>query len=778
MPTKLHLYLDVENFRPAPADLLINYYKTNFEDLFSLYEGYVIEHVVRLRGSKVICAVQLKNGLYIPASPPADAKTLATLGYKLVEVEKMEWTINTDLAKPCGSESELHNNQTSQKLEELYQQYRYIFSNWLASSAAGDAIRTTLQDVLFGKYPDYEKRKRLEIFLGSTLRSWLVPDEGKWDMPQTFLRKDCRVMDEAGCTGSCTWVASTGQCGLHVDAKATLGMDNKEPRIVSTPELFSRRLIDELIRFPNRRKELRTRSVSRLRPITSPMREGDQYIIPESSTTWINLLRMDWLQDEKEKPQFYEEMSSYVQPKAVATASQLPGLEAVLGPNSYSLWNAKNLGDLLRIMGVKAEEVGLEGATDLTPDSINRYVKAMNLSVGIVNLGGEPSITFIRSDKGAQDRALLVVKRPEGLGLLLETAGQAYVEVGKFPAALKAKWDVVPVAPRVAVLKRKAVSSLLKPATVASAVPVVPVAASAITEPVTAATTDAEPVATTATTATVSQVPLSRVSDLFVSTPVAEESASATAKSAKAAVALPSARLIRKAIDKKPSILSPVAEGSSEAASVGTASVAAASIAPELPAAPATEPPKVSSSIPPIATATAAAKESLPKAAAPSATALPPPPEPASAKPKSASKTPAAVAPAAAASGVKVSLPKVTPPPQPAAAKASVVIPKAASVTPGRKPINLSAFDLSDEEGGESNESPLALGGNEEEEEEAPPVSKKPVAASKKSIVAPVATVATASKKSTTAVPASKKPAAKKNNNNNSPNYLKALEND
>jgi hypothetical protein len=795
MPTKLHLYLDVENFRPAPADLLINYYKTNFEDLFSLYDGYVIEHVVRLRSTRAICAVQLKNGLYVPASPPADAKALAAMGYKLVEVEKMEWTINTDLSKPCGSESELHNNQTTQKLEELYQQYRYIFSNWLASSAAGDGVRTTLQEVIFDKYPDYEKRKRLEIFLGSTLRSWLVPDAEVWDMPQTFLRKDCRVMDEAGCTGSCTWIASTGQCGLHVDAKATLGLDNKEPRIVSTPELFSRRLIDELIRFPNRRKELRTRSVSRLRPITSPLREGDQYIIPESSTTWINLLRMDWLQDQKEKPQFYEEMASYVQPKAIATASQLPGLEGVLGPNSYRLWNAKNLGDMLRIMGVKEAEIGLEGATELTPESIRQYVKTMNLSVGIVNLRDEPSITFVRSDKGAQDRALLIVKRPEGLGLLLETAGQAYVEVAKFPAALKAQWDTVarPTAPpKVGVLKRKAVSSLLKPATV---VPVASVASAIPSESV-------APAATTSATVP-SQVPLSRVGNLFAATPKEESTtvapvappvapvappvaSAATAAPAPPAVSaapptsakapLPSARLIRKAIEKKPSILSPVAEGSSEVASPAiaaavpeAASVVAAIAAPTVP--------KVSISVPPVASVPPST--SVPVAAATSkVTGSVPPIAPAGA-------TTATVPSVAKSSLPKASVPKTSvpkasvattpalpPPPELPLSKAKSP-PKAVSV-PGKKPINLSAFDLSDEEG--SNESPLDIGGNEEEAEAvAAPVSKKSVAASKKPAAATVATVATvASAKKSTA--ASKKPATKKNNNNNTPNYLKGLD--
>ena len=824
MPTKLHLYLDIENFRPAPADLLITYYKTNFEDLFSLYDGYVVDKIVRLRSTRAICAVQLRNGLYVPASPPADGKALAAMGYKLVEIEKLEWTINTELTKPCGSEAELHNNQTTQKLEELYQQYRYIFSNWLASSAAGEGVRSTLQEVIFGKYPDYEKRKRLEIFLGSTLRSWLVPDEEVWDMPQTFLRKDCRVMDETGCTGSCKWMETTGTCGLHVDAKAVLGMDKKEPREVSTPELFSRRIIDELIRFPNRRKELRARGVSRLRPITSPLREGDQYIIPESSTTWINLLRMDWIQDGKEKPKFYEEMASYVQPKTMA--GQLPALDAVLGPNTYRLWNAKNLEDLLRIMGVKAEELGLEGATDLTPESISRYVKTMNLSVGTVDLRGEPSITFVRSEKGAQDRALLIIKQAEGLGLLLEEAGRAYVEVSNFPAALRAKWDVVPVKPRVAVLKRKAVSSLLKPATVDSDATV---AASAA------------PIATTI--ANVSQVPLSRVSDLFAPT----ESASAAAVAAVAApvpsapksiiaapaapvtsaakpksTALPSARLIRKALEKKPALLSPVAEGSSKA-SLSVPPAVESEIAPVaaagIPTVPVSIPPISATVLPPLPeSATVAPKTSLPPPESAAVAAVVPLASPKAKSPsKAASATATATtassnakAPSKAASATATTAtaapPKAKSPFKAASATATTAItataappkakspPKAASatVTPvtasaapvakaasaAKKQINLSAFDLSEDEGDESNESPLAFSANEEEAVAAPPVSKKASAAAAISKKAPAPTSKKSVPVAAASVTASKKPAKKNNNNNNVPNYLKAFADD
>ena len=149
----------------------------------------------------------------------------------------------------------------------------------------------------------------MDILLSSTLQSWFYPDKKPWSAPVTFLRRDCRVIDSpTACSGTCVWKegANGGKCLLHVDAMTPL-----RGREVSTPELFTKRVLDELVRFPARRKQLLTRGdISRVSKIMEPIRQGDEYIIPESSPTWTNLLRLEWTRQILEEPEYYEEMSS------------------------------------------------------------------------------------------------------------------------------------------------------------------------------------------------------------------------------------------------------------------------------------------------------------------------------------------------------------------------------------------------------------------------------------------------------------------------------------
>ena len=73
---------------------------------------------------------------------------------------------------------------------------------------------------------------------------------------------------------------------------------------------FMFRLYDDLIRFPQKRDELFDNEVSRLSIPLEAMLIGNQWIIPESSSTWTDLLRLEWAKEKIEKPKYYEEMSS------------------------------------------------------------------------------------------------------------------------------------------------------------------------------------------------------------------------------------------------------------------------------------------------------------------------------------------------------------------------------------------------------------------------------------------------------------------------------------
>jgi hypothetical protein len=135
----------------------------------------------------------------------------------------------TTTEKGCGFDSELVRKSTYVQFEELYQQFRLMVSNWITSQKAGSEVRKGIEEIIFNPdLPEYEKRKRLYIFLSSTLLSWFYPDDEKWEAPASFLRKDCRLIDNEACTGTCYWKEGDnggGKCLLHVDATTQLGIN-------------------------------------------------------------------------------------------------------------------------------------------------------------------------------------------------------------------------------------------------------------------------------------------------------------------------------------------------------------------------------------------------------------------------------------------------------------------------------------------------------------------------------------------------------------------------
>ena len=318
-----NIYLDWEDVKKAPVEEVIRYYRENLEPVFSLYPGYRIKNAVRQRLDNKIVAVQLENGIYVPVGEP---KQDLPAGTTIVDIDELEWELNKQLTgtmppkkseewdetldqmsieKQCGMDEELIRTSSDKELEEWYEQFRLMVSNWITSQKAGTSVRKGIEDIIFrSDLPEYERRKRLYIFISSLFLSWFYPDPENWERgTASLLRKDCRLIDQDACTGSCYWKEDEGKCLLHVTEKAKLG-----DRMVSTPELFTKRIIDELVRFPARRKQLMTSGeVSKISKILQPIHDGDQYIIPEVPTTWTNLLRLDWTRHVIEEKKYYEE---------------------------------------------------------------------------------------------------------------------------------------------------------------------------------------------------------------------------------------------------------------------------------------------------------------------------------------------------------------------------------------------------------------------------------------------------------------------------------------
>lgn len=475
-----NIYLDWADFKAAPVEDVIQYYDTVLAPLFSLYPGYTIKYMVRQKLDDKIVAVQLNNGIYIPVAPPKNQKEFDKIKLDTVTIEQFEWEINKQLSgvpsnsnisnwnslleststnKQCGSDPEIQMESSDAQFEELYQSFRIMFSNWITSQEAGSSFRKSIEEIIFNsKLPEYERRKRLYLLISSTLLSWFFPDPNHWENHSTsFLRKDCRIIDqEESCTGSCKWkveddMLHEGRCLLHVPDKKNLS-EIKGDREVNTSELFTKRIIDELVRFPIRRKQLmRKNEISKMSSIIQPIHDGDQYIIPESSTTWANLLRLDWTRQNPEEPKYYEEMSrEATENDHILPSGTLPKrLQSVLGKNTPfrlktpSVVNeSKPLVAFTGILGISLESMGLdEDSTSLTMDNLNKYVLTTSKPIGLFDLRDDNIVQFVRPFKGSYDTVTIFVFLSDQIGLLAEEDGNPEVTIDLLPERVKDRWQ-------------------------------------------------------------------------------------------------------------------------------------------------------------------------------------------------------------------------------------------------------------------------------------------------------------------------------------------------
>jgi hypothetical protein len=439
------IHLDWDDYERAPMDEALAYYIRDFDPIFSLYPGYRVARRVRSRSTGRYVALQLANGIYIPVKEPKDLSSVETL--PLVEVDVMEWSLNREFtyASTQGErepeEKLLKANEN--EMNEVFEHLRLTFSNWFSSEEAGPEFRKQIETILFDRkhsilnppLPLYEKRKRLEILLAPIVLGWMSQSDTEDKQELTsLLRVDCRLRAEASCTGFCRWRQDEGkgQCLLHSPKKAYLGL-----REVNGPQLLFMRLLEELLRFPERRRQLLQKDVSTLIQTKDAIQVGDQWILPESSVAWFDLLRLDWVSSGKEKKRFFEELSSEVSERPsyqeeVGPSEVLPqGLLQLLGPEDektrgvylYRTQESENLSLIpyLAVLGSSPVELGMpEESSSLSSDAIKRLVRKIGSPVIQLNLTVEPpeviAYSSLIEQKGGVPYILVIT--PEGPAIL------------------------------------------------------------------------------------------------------------------------------------------------------------------------------------------------------------------------------------------------------------------------------------------------------------------------------------------------------------------------
>jgi hypothetical protein len=299
-------------------------------------------------------------------------------------------------------------------------------------------LKKEINDILFKDgfpnmdLPLYEKRQRLFIRLYPVLKAWLDPSAHTPDRNPSLKRIDCRVIvEKEGCKGRCVWKeegeASSEQsrCLLHTPENVTVG--SKEVPVV---DLLIKKLIEELIRFPVKCKELLEQRVSQYVKLTSAFRSGDQYIVPEDLPAWSEILRMEWRK--KQESRYYEEYAAIepqpYEPEHVVPAfstSSNPELKTLVGDNYFFIEEPS--GSIARIIEKQGlnkdylESIGQDMNKPIADeDTAKRISKKLKLSIYqiIYNPGNPvpPEPIIVRLQVNAKEKPapfLLLVQLPD-----------------------------------------------------------------------------------------------------------------------------------------------------------------------------------------------------------------------------------------------------------------------------------------------------------------------------------------------------------------------------
>jgi len=321
----LVIYFGWEGFTAAPVEIAWAFYEEN-EAKFAEYPGYKPQRIIRLPygKTKVIKAMQFENGIFVPVSDAnvAEDEIPGPIS-DLPEIE-FEWTINEKIGRPTESASDKKTGdkktvsitkeiETENDVEEIFQHFRLSVSNWLLSKE-GIPWKNKIQEIIIPPSQTLgytlsvgRKRELLQMLLAERMKRFIDTDHEPESKVPSVVRVDCRKLTQGDCTASnrCVWRPDEKRCLLHV--KALPDVDKTD-----MSRVFLLRLIEELIRFPRRRAQIlqeRNRRIGTLSKLSGAVRMIDQYIVPEDTSEWAELMNMDCKKRTPEIPRFFEEFS-------------------------------------------------------------------------------------------------------------------------------------------------------------------------------------------------------------------------------------------------------------------------------------------------------------------------------------------------------------------------------------------------------------------------------------------------------------------------------------
>lgn len=306
------------------------------------------------------------------------------------------------------------------KANEIYEHLRITFANYIATQS-DSTLRTYIESVLgdkrklsIGKVDDLIKR------FGPTIRQWFLLDDARIDYKEVLVRRDCTKLSQTTCTqGSsiCSWDASSSTCKIHTNPSVRVRSESQTiqrmyegekvgytlPEQVDAMDYFIARLFDEIVRIPAQRIELLEDRTRKVRIPSTNIHVGTQWILPENVPAWYDLLRSEQMKNGTERPQYYEEFSSFeerpleearefaLQNIFSLDSEEIPKtIPAMIAKNYHSRLGIKIVGEpeedtkfsLFFALGVDTDpdEFNLE-TTTFTPNELQRISTELDLPV-------------------------------------------------------------------------------------------------------------------------------------------------------------------------------------------------------------------------------------------------------------------------------------------------------------------------------------------------------------------------------------------------------------
>ena len=429
-------------------ELYLNYQEIkleSFENTLRIYNKYLLPFLSRYPRYKPVAiakntitqeyvAIVLHNKLFVPIKP----STTIQSDVKQINIGDFEWTINRKIVFQDEGQLKEINKQVlaEREINEIYEHLRITFGNYV--SKYGSAFKSRLEDDIINRddLTLNDKRQRMILLLGKEVMTWFSTKENDEQM-LSVLRKDCTIQDKSTCSDKCVWVEDSG-CKIHVKEKE----GNKK---INMGYLLMLRLFDEILRYSERRKEVFENEVSRLVFLNEPIFIKDQYIIPENSLEWSELLRSTSIERKSEASRFFEEFSSgeLVEKEEEDELFDLPdNISAYLELKSSNLkflviTDKASLSPILDYLAVNEKDIKYNGSSpSFSIKELLDLSKVLQSYIIQINTLIEPF--NIRRFTTIDDKKPIIILliTPEATGFIVENSSSIKLHYSEIPSIL------------------------------------------------------------------------------------------------------------------------------------------------------------------------------------------------------------------------------------------------------------------------------------------------------------------------------------------------------